>query len=78
MTQADFAELVGVDQSMITRIMAGPEKKQRRNPSLDLILKIVTATAGAVTANDFLPEPAAVDRENRTDSSQPTPVPAPG
>lgn len=47
-----FAAEVGVAPSTITRLLKG-----ERTPGLDLIAKIIRSTNGAVTADDFLPDP---------------------
>jgi putative transcriptional regulator len=46
-----FALKVGVPPSTISRVM-----KRQRDPGLELLAKIMEATDGAVTPNDFLPE----------------------
>lgn len=46
-----FAADIGVPASTISRILNGD-----RNPSMQILAKINSATAGAVTPNDFLPE----------------------
>jgi predicted transcriptional regulator len=50
-----FAAKVGVPPSTIWRVI-----KRQRDPGLDLLGKIMKATDGAVTPNDFLslPQPA--------------------
>lgn len=53
-TQAALAELVGVEQASISRLIPGPGKKQVRKPSLDLAERILEATGGEVTPNDFV------------------------
>ena len=45
----DFAVLIGVDQSTISRIEGG-----KMWPDRETLEKITLATGGAVTANDFL------------------------
>jgi predicted transcriptional regulator len=49
MKPSSFAAELGVPASTITRLLKG-----ERSPRLDLIGRIQTATAGKVTANDFL------------------------
>ncbi|WP_084412480.1 helix-turn-helix domain-containing protein [Fulvimarina manganoxydans] len=49
MSPAAFAAELGVPASTITRIIRG-----ERTPRLDTIQKIVAATSGAVTINDFV------------------------
>lgn len=44
-----FAEMVGVPASTITRLVRG-----ERSPGIELIEKIVKATDGAITPNDFI------------------------
>lgn len=51
LSQDELAGLCGVTRWTINRIELG-----ERNPSYALMLKIIEATGGAVTANDFLPE----------------------
>ena len=69
-TQADFAAAVGVDQATISRLIPAEGKRQRRRPSFDLVEKIMRATDGAVTANDFmtdaLGEPPPADPDHAT------------
>lgn len=50
LTSSQFAEVVGVPPSTITRIVRGD-----RTPRIETAAKIALATNGAVTANDFLP-----------------------
>ncbi|HEV7253848.1 MAG TPA: helix-turn-helix transcriptional regulator [Mesorhizobium sp.] len=50
---AHFATEVGVPASTITRLLRG-----ERSPGLGLVAKIQAATAGAVTAADFMADPA--------------------
>lgn len=54
MTGTDLANLIGVDDSTINRLIPKDGKKQKRRPSLDLAAKISAATNGEVTANDFM------------------------
>jgi transcriptional regulator with XRE-family HTH domain len=49
-TQDALAKAVGVTQGRISQLLAGGA------PSMLLAAQIARATAGAVTANDFLPE----------------------
>lgn len=51
LTQADFAERVGTTQGAIARYIAG-----QRMPRPEVLVRIIDATGGEVTANDFLPE----------------------
>lgn len=48
LSQADFGRIVGVSQAAIDRYVRGA-----RRPRYDIIPKIVNATNGKVTANDF-------------------------
>lgn len=48
----EFAALIGVDKSTVGRWIAGDVR-----PSWEIIPRIIDATGGAVTANDFLPAP---------------------
>jgi transcriptional regulator with XRE-family HTH domain len=57
-SRADFARAVGVSEVAITRYVGG-----KRMPRTDLLVKIREATKGAVTADDFLPEPAPAPAE---------------
>lgn len=50
-TAPAFAKQIGVDRSNVTRWIAGDVR-----PGWDLLPKIIEATGGHVTANDFLPE----------------------
>lgn len=54
MTGTDLANLLGVDDSTINRLIPKDGKKQMRRPSLDLAARISAATNGEVTANDFM------------------------
>lgn len=47
MTEADFASLIGVQQSTVNRLRRGSV------PTKDVMAKIVTATDGKVRADDF-------------------------
>lgn len=51
LTEAQFASLIGRSQSAVHRI-----KKQKRKPDWETLQRIVDATNGAVTPNDFLVE----------------------
>lgn len=51
-----LAALVEADRSTISRIRRGT-----RMPSPEMMRKLFEATAGAVTANDFVHAPAAAD-----------------
>jgi transcriptional regulator with XRE-family HTH domain len=53
MSRAEFAKAIGVSEVAITRYIGG-----KRMPRPELLVKIVEATGGAVTPNDFLPEKA--------------------
>lgn len=53
-TQADFAEKVGVEQATISRLMPRDGEPAARKPSFDLMAKIAAATSGAVMPNDFM------------------------
>lgn len=53
----DFAELVDVDQSHLSRIIRG-----ERQPSPKLMGRILQATNKKVKPNDFLPEAFGKDR----------------
>jgi transcriptional regulator with XRE-family HTH domain len=52
---AEFSRLIGVSQASVSRYAAG-----LRFPEPDILVRIKSATDGAVTADDFLPEPAGV------------------
>ncbi len=52
LTEAQFAALIGVGQSAVSRYMSG-----KRVPEWKVLLRIVEATKGAVKPNDFLPAP---------------------
>lgn len=52
LTQTAFAELIGADQGQIARYVSG-----ERLPRRDLMQKIIDATDGAVTPNDFFQVP---------------------
>lgn len=51
-----FAAKVGVPASTILRIL-----NRERDPGLELLTKIMAATNGAVTPNDFIPEKQSED-----------------
>lgn len=48
MTREGFAALIGTDHSTVTRYVHG------RMPKREILNRIVSATDGEVTANDFL------------------------
>jgi predicted transcriptional regulator len=50
LSACEFAAKVGVSNVSIHRIEAG-----KQTPSLSLIARIISATGGALSANDFLP-----------------------
>lgn len=50
-TQRQFAEAVGVDQSVVSRLT-----RLEMMPSLELAVKIQNATGGAVPATSWIPE----------------------
>ena len=52
MTPPEFAKAIGVDRSNVTRWLKG----ELRPGWEDVLPKIIAATDGQVTANDFLPE----------------------
>jgi DNA-binding transcriptional regulator YdaS (Cro superfamily) len=52
-TQVEMAELLGTDQSRISRYEIGDEIPNRR-----MMLTIWSATGGQVTSNDFYDPPA--------------------
>lgn len=49
-TDGDFADRIGVDRSSVSRLRRGITR-----PDWPTIERIIAATNGAVTANDFLP-----------------------
>ena len=51
LTQIQFAEISGVDQPTISRIIKDPHK---RKPGWEVLVAIARATDGEVTPNDFL------------------------
>ena len=51
-TAREFAELIGVDYSTVTRYCAGV-----RRPEWPILERITVATGGAVTPTDFLSRP---------------------
>lgn len=51
-TAREFAELIGVDYSSVTRYCAGA-----RRPEWPILERITIATGGAVTPTDFLSRP---------------------
>ena len=56
LSQEDFAKSVGVQKAAISRIEQG-----KRVPSMGLVARIVEASDGELSANDFMPpapEPA--------------------
>jgi transcriptional regulator with XRE-family HTH domain len=60
-----FAAKVGVPPSTISRVI-----KRQREPGLDLLAKIMEATDGAVTPNDFLSAPAPLHQHPSPSFSQ--------
>lgn len=50
MTDAEFAELIGVKRQSIYRYRTG-----ERMPEWPIVARIMQVTEGQVTANDFLP-----------------------
>jgi predicted transcriptional regulator len=50
LSACEFAAMVGVSNVSIHRI-----ESWKQTPSLSLIARIISATGGAITANDFLP-----------------------
>ena len=63
LTASAFADQVGVAQSTISRLMAGVNKKNARNPSWKLMMKIRAVTHGEVTPNDFITEDDVSDHQ---------------
>jgi transcriptional regulator with XRE-family HTH domain len=51
-TAREFADLIGVDYSSVTRYCAGS-----RRPEWPILERITVATGGAVTPTDFLSRP---------------------
>ena len=51
-TAAWLAERTGLSASYLSRLIEG-----ERSPSIETCAKIAEATGGAVTANDYMPEP---------------------
>lgn len=51
-SDSDFAERIGVKRQAVHRYKTG-----ERFPERAVLQKIIEATDGAVTANDFMPEP---------------------
>lgn len=56
---SQFAKRVGVPAATINRLIPKPGKKQTRKPGRRLLPRIVAATGGEVTANDFMDDPEA-------------------
>ena len=56
MTGSDFADLISVDKSNVSRWINGHVR-----PEWDVIKRIKDATGGAVTADDFLDTPQSSD-----------------
>lgn len=52
LTQEQFAEAVGISQSVVSRLV-----REESYASLEILLRIRDHTNGAVTPNDFLPPP---------------------
>lgn len=50
LSQAEFAALIGATQAAVSRYVAGSRMPRRNH-----LTRIREATAGAVTANDFVP-----------------------
>lgn len=62
MTQAEFAERIGLSKAQLSRLVAG-----RRQPSPETMKRIAEATDNAVMPNDFFdlpPAPAAPPQED--------------
>ena len=51
---SDLAAQIGCDDATINRLIPKPGKKHIRRPGRRLMPKIVAATNGEVTANDFM------------------------
>lgn len=60
LTETDFAELIGVDQSTVHRL-----RTKGQVPSKPVMERIFDATKGEVTANDFFGLPAAIPEQAR-------------
>lgn len=58
MSGSDFARQLGVDDATVNRWLPGVGKKQVRKPGWDMLERISQVTDGAVTANDFMDQPA--------------------
>jgi transcriptional regulator with XRE-family HTH domain len=58
LTQVQFAALVGVNQSAVAKWLDGTR------PSWPTMERIVAATGGAVTPNDFLPSTSPAQAED--------------
>lgn len=52
LTQTEFAKVIGADQGQIARYVSG-----ERLPRRDVMQRIIDATHGEVTANDFFKVP---------------------
>ena len=60
LTQEAFAELIGSTQESVSRYISG-----ERTPRRDVMVRIIAATDGDVTANDFLPRDASPGASGR-------------
>ena len=54
MTEVAFAEQIGVHASAVNRLIPDPGKPPARRPSLEMMERILVATGGEVTPNDFV------------------------
>ena len=64
LTQESAAQKIGCSRTALSRILPGRNGKAQRKPSWRLLPKIVKATNGEVTANDFMdaiPDPSKAD-----------------
>ena len=64
MTPETFAEKLKVDAVTVRRYLTG-----KRRPNWQVMADITSKTGGAVTANDFLPEPKPKKRRARPKTS---------
>ena len=60
LSPSQFADRMGKSASTITRVLNGTRK-----PGLDLLIEIMEASGGAVTPNDFVPDPSVTPQSDQ-------------
>jgi len=66
LTTADFAALIGVSQASVSRYASGA-----RRPEWNVLTRIVKATDGLVTANDWLADPQEMHSRSQGNARRP-------